>query len=155
MGPQILKAGPLLYLAQSNPASTNQTWYNTHAILQAPYLTLSLSEAPLSSNAGPSTSPPFRQFNVRHANVESLPSTTIDALTASQLHLGVSDPSGVTAYVFEVTLPVGPALEHSLAGVAAEARKERFASTSPWEKGKWVCHMWYVVLVLGSLATSH
>lgn len=131
---KIIKSGPLLYLAQPSTSSSSSTspWYNTHAILQAPTLTLSLSNN-AASEPGPSTSPPFRQLNLRGATVESLPSMTIDANTAARLKLSISDPTGVTAYVFEVTMPIKE---------SSETKKEMFASTSPWEKGKWVCHIW-------------
>ncbi|KAG8864636.1 hypothetical protein FRB96_005140 [Tulasnella sp. 330] len=130
---QVDNNAPAIYLAQSPTSSSSSAsqWYNTHAILQAPTLTISLSNNS-SSEPGPSTSPPFRQLNLRGATVESLPSMTIDLNTAARLQLGVSDPSGVTAYVFEVTMPIEG---------SSELKKEMFASTSPWEKGKWMQHI--------------
>ncbi|KAG9038684.1 hypothetical protein FRB95_000274 [Tulasnella sp. JGI-2019a] len=133
----ILKSGPLLYLLQPPTfSSSTPSWYNTHAILQARMLALSLPSNRAPSEAEASMSPQFKQLNLRGATVESLPSTIIDPNTVARLQLDVSDSPGVTVYPFEVTMPTGG---------SPEMRKEMFASTSPWEKGKWVCHIWDAV----------
>ncbi|KAG8936649.1 hypothetical protein FRC02_000107 [Tulasnella sp. 418] len=118
-----MRAGPLLY-ASSTSARTE--WYRTQAVLQAPTLTLDLASDPAGST-------PFRSFNLRHATVESLPSTTLSKEIVRDLGFEVeSESDGVTMYVFEVNLQDEPGGQ----------RKERFASASPWDRGKWVCHLW-------------
>ncbi|KAG8903002.1 hypothetical protein FRB99_003835 [Tulasnella sp. 403] len=136
----ILRAGPLLYAVPPTRGPEPFSWTNTQATLKPPTLSLS-TPRPLPGSMIPPRSP-FRIFNLRHATVESLPSTVIDNNVALDLGItGVTplnDPSGLTIYVFEVTIPSISPDGRSI----SEGAKERFATTSPWDRGKWVCHVW-------------
>ncbi|KAG8915290.1 hypothetical protein FRC00_005916, partial [Tulasnella sp. 408] len=131
----VLRAGPLLYLINSTP----EAWCNTQAILQTPYLTLSDPQpTPTSQEQSPSSSA-FRSFGLRYCAVESLPCVILNGLAASPLGLGASSPlivgpRDIALYVFEISFPeTSPGIK---------GKKERFATTSAWDRGKWVCHLW-------------
>ncbi|KAG9048745.1 hypothetical protein FS837_012108 [Tulasnella sp. UAMH 9824] len=131
----VLRSGPLLYLVNSTP----EAWCNTQAILQTPYLTLSDPQpTPTSQEQSPSSSA-FRSFGLRYCAVESLPCVILNGVAASPLGLSASSPlivgpRDIALYVFEVSFP------DSSPGI--KGKKERFATTSAWDRGKWVCHLW-------------
>ncbi|KAG9003611.1 hypothetical protein FRB90_011150 [Tulasnella sp. 427] len=131
----ILRAGPLLYLRNSSP----EAWCNTRAVLQSPDLILSDPQPSSPSEPETSRNSAYRCFNLRYCSVESLPCVILDGLAASPLGLSASSPMpigprDIALYVFEVTFPE--------ASPELKGRKERFATTSAWDRGKWVCHIW-------------
>ncbi|KAG8929375.1 hypothetical protein FRC01_004426 [Tulasnella sp. 417] len=131
----ILRTGPLLYLINTAP----ETWCNTQAVLQTPYLTLSEPRpTPTPQEESPSSSA-FRSFGLRYCAVESLPCVILNGLAGSPLGLCgssplIGGPRDIALYVFEISFPEpSPGIK---------GKKEQFATTSAWDRGKWVCHLW-------------
>ncbi|KIO25305.1 hypothetical protein M407DRAFT_25316 [Tulasnella calospora MUT 4182] len=125
----VLRTGPLLYLINGTP----EAWCNTQAILQTPYLTLSDPQPTPTPQEESHSSSAFRSFGLRYCAVESMPCMILNGLVASPLGLCASSPltvgpRDIALYVFEISFP------ESSPGI--KGKKERFATTSAWDRGK-------------------